>query len=157
MAAIVLGYKIAETTLTGTSYFAVFWAGMFLLVLPLAGLVARRATSRNMRTALLILYGFVSYAPKLLRDPTSPLYYDELAHWRATSEVLKTGKLFRANPLVPIIARYPGLHAATAALVHATGLTIWQAATLLLVLFHVTLILGVASLAQCLGLDNRTA
>ena len=47
--------------------------GTFLIELPLAGLVARRATSRTMRTALLTLYGLVSYAPKLLRDPTSRL------------------------------------------------------------------------------------
>ena len=74
-----------------------------------------------------------------------------------TYEILSTGKLFQPNPLIPIIARYPGLHAATAALVHATGLTIWQAATLLLILFHVTLVLGIAALAQALGFNNRTA
>ena len=157
MAAVVRAYHIAQTTLSNTSEFAWFWVGMFLLELPLAGLIARRATPRTMRTALLILYGLVSYAPKLLRNPTSPLYHDEFAHWRETYEILSTGKLFQPNPIIPIIARYPGLHAATAALVHATGLTIWQAATLLLILFHVTLVLGIAALAQALGFDNRTA
>jgi len=157
IAAVMRGYLIGQTTRTSTSEFAWFWAGMFLLVLPLAGLVGRRGTLRNTRTALVTLYGFVSYAPKLLRDPASPLYHDEFAHWRATYNVLSTGKLFRPDPIVPIIARYPGLHAATAALVHATGLTIWQAATLLLILLHVTLVLGVGALAEALGLDNRTA
>jgi hypothetical protein len=157
MAAIVRGYNIAEATLTSTSEFVWFWLGMFLLELPVAGLIARRATPRAMRAALLAFYGLVSYAPKLLRNPTSPMFHDEFAHWRATYEILSTGKLFQPNPTIPIIARYPGLHAATASLVHATGLSIWQAATVLLILFHVTLILGVAALAQALGFNNRTA
>jgi hypothetical protein len=157
MGALVRAYDIAQATLSSTSEFVWFWAGMFLLGLPLAGLIARRATPRTMRTALLILYGLVSYAPKLLRNPASPAYHDEYAHWRATYEILTTGKLFQPNPLITIIARYPGLHAATAALVHATGLTIWQAATLLLILFHVALVLGIAALARSLGFDNRTA
>jgi hypothetical protein len=157
MAALVRSYLIAQTTLSNTSEFVWFWVGMFLLELPIAGLVARRATPRSMRTALLTLYGLVSYAPKLLRNPTSPVYHDEFAHWRATYDILSTGKLFQPDPIIPIISRYPGLHAATAALVHATGLTIWQTAELLLILFHVTLVLGIATLAQSLGLTNRTA
>ena len=157
MAGLVRAYQIAETTLTSTSEFAWFWAGMFLLELPLVIVISLRSTSRTLRTALLTLYGFVSYAPKLLRNPGSPLYHDEYAHWLATYDILSTGKLFEPNPMVPIVARYPGLHAATAALVHATGLTIWQAATLLLILFHVTLVLGLAALAQSLGLGNRVA
>ena len=157
MGALVWAYSIAQTTTSNTSEFAWFWLGMLLLELPLAGLIMRRAASQKMRTALLTFYGIVSYAPKLLRNPTSPLYHDEFAHWRATYEILATGKLFQPNPIIPIIARYPGLHAATAALVHATGLTIWQAATLLLLLFHVTLVIGIAALAQAIGFNNRTA
>jgi hypothetical protein len=157
LAAIVLAYQIAQTRLTSTSEFAWFWVGMFLLELPIAALCARRATAPATRTASLILYGLVSYVPKLLRNPTSPIYHDEFAHWRESHDILTTGRLFQPNPIISIISRYPGLHSATAALVHATGLTIWQAATLLLILFHVTLVLGVAALAEALGLGNRTA
>jgi hypothetical protein len=157
MAAIVRSYSIAQTTLSNASEFAWFWAGMLMLELPIAGLIARRATPRIMRTALLILYGLVTYAPKLLRNPTSPDYHDEFAHWRATYEILSTGKLFQPSPIISIIARYPGLHAVTAALVHATGLGIWQAATLLLIFLHVMLVLGIAALAEALGFNNRTA
>ena len=157
MAAVVRAYLIAQTTLSNTSEFAWFWVGMLLLELPIAVLIARRATPGTMRGALLTFYGIVSYAPKLLRNPASPIFHDEFAHWLETYKILSTGKLFQPNSIIPIIARYPGLHATTAALVHATGLTIWQAATLLLILFHVTLVLGVAALAQALGFDNRTA
>jgi len=157
VAAVVRAYQIAQSTVSSTSAFAWFWTGMLLVELPLTGLIARRATSRNMRIALITFYGFVSYAPKLLRNPASPIYHDEYAHWLATYEILTTGKLFQPNTLIPIISRYPGLHAATAALVHATGLTIWSAATLLLILFHATLVLGIAALAQALGFNNRMA
>jgi hypothetical protein len=157
MAAVVRSYLIAQITLSNTSEFVLFWVGMFLLELPLVVLIARRATPQAMRTALLILYGLVSFAPKLLRNPSSPIFHDEFGHWLETHEILTTGKLFQPNSIIPIIAQYPGLHAATAAVVHATGLTIWQAATLLLMLFHVTLVLGIAALAQALGFNNRTA
>ncbi len=157
MAAVVRAYNIAQTTLSNTSEFTFFWAGIFLLQLPIAGLIARRATPRTLRAALLTLYGLVSYAPKLLRNPTSPIYHDEFAHWRETYEILSTGKLFQPNPIISILARFPGLHATTATFVHTTGLTIWQAATLVLIICHVALVLGIAALAQSLGLSNRTA
>lgn len=157
MAAMVRAYNIALTTQSSTPEFVWFWVGMFLLGFPIVGMIARRATSRPMRTALLALYGLISYAPKLLRNPASPIYHDEFAHWRATYEILSTGKLFQPNPIISVIARYPGLHATTASLVHATGLTIWQAAILLLILFRITLVLGIATLAQSLGLSARTA
>jgi len=157
VAAIVRGYQIAATTLTSTAEFAWFWIGMFLVELPLAVLIGRKATPGAMRIALITLYGIVSFAPKLLRSPLSPVYHDEFAHWRATDEILTTGKLFRPNPIIPIIGRYPGLHSATAALVNATGLSIWQAAMALLLLFHVTLVLGIVALAESLGLNSRTA
>jgi hypothetical protein len=157
MAGVVAGYHIGQTTRSSTAEYVWFWAGMCLMVLPLVALAARRSTPRAARTALLAVYSLVSYAPKLLRNPEGPLYHDELAHWRETHDVLATGLLFRPNPIITIIARYPGLHAATAALVDITGLTIWQVAILLLLLCHVALVFGIAALAQAAGLSTRAA
>lgn len=157
MAAVAIGYAIAQYHLTSQSEFIWFWVGMFLLTLPLVVLMARRATTPTLRIALLTIYAIVTYAPKLLRDPFSPLYFDEFGHWRATYEILQTGKLFNPNPIVPIAQYYPGMHAATAAIVNATGLDIWQAATVLLLLCHTFLTLGIAALAEGLGVSSRTA
>jgi hypothetical protein len=157
LAAVVAGYHSGESSVSNTSEFAWFWTGMLLLTLPVAVLVGRYATPARVRTASLLLYGLVSYAPKLLRNPAAPLYHDEFAHWLETYDVLKTGRLFNPNPIISIIARYPGLHAATAEIVRATGLNIWQSATLLLLLFHVALVLGIAELAKALDFRNRTA
>ena len=157
LAALAHAYQLAATTVSSEPEFTWFWAGMALMVLPLAGLAGRRAASPAMRTGLLILYGIVSFAPKLLRDPASPIFHDEFAHWRQTESILRTGELFRQNPIVPIAARYPGLHATTASLVSMTGLSIWQAATLLMLCLHVVLVLGVAGLAGAVGLGSRAA
>jgi hypothetical protein len=157
VAAVVQAYQIAETTVSNVSEFAWFWIGILLIELPLAGLIVRRATAKNVRIALLTLYGLVSYLPKLLRNPGSPVYHDEFAHWVETYKIVSTGKLFQPNAIISIISQYPGLHAATAALVNFTGLTIWQSGLLLLIVFHAALVLGIYFLAQAMGFSNRTA
>lgn len=157
VAAVVQAYQIAATTVSNVSEFAWFWIGMLLIELPLTGMIVRRATARNVRIALLTFYGLVSYLPKLLRNPASPVYHDEFAHWLETYKIVTTGKLFQPNAIIAIISQFPGLHAATAALVSFTGLTIWQAGVLLLIVFHVTLVLGISALAQAMGFSNRTA
>src|SRR5260370_12684354 len=51
LAAIVLAYQIAQTTLTSTSEFAWFCLGIFLLAFPIPLLCARRATAPPTRAA----------------------------------------------------------------------------------------------------------
>ena len=157
MAAIVKSYLVAQTTVSDEAEFIWFWAGMNLMELPLIAMIARRRTGAAARSALLLIIGFTSYAPKLLRDPSAPLYHDEYAHWRATYDIIASGRLFQPAQIVPVIARYPGLHAATAVIVDVTGLSIWQAATVLVLLCHVALLAGIVTLARAMGLDSRAA
>jgi hypothetical protein len=157
MIALTHSYTIAQYHLAATSEFVWFWAGMFLLTLPVVILLALKSIPASVRTMLLAMYGILTYAPKLLRNPSAPLFYDEYAHWRNTYEILKTGKLFTPNPLVGISAQYPGLHAATAALVNFTGLSIWHAAIVLLLICHVFLVLGIAALAEAVGVTRWPA
>jgi hypothetical protein len=157
MAAIVKSYLVAQATVTGEAEFVWFWLGMIAVELPVIAVLARRATSAAARSALLIVVGFTSYAPKLLRDPGAPIYHDEYAHWRDTYDIIASGRLFQPAQIIPIIARFPGLHAATAVIVEITGLSIWQAATVLLLVCHIALLLGVAVLARAVGLDSRAA
>ena len=157
MAAIVQSYLIAQTTVSDEAEFIWFWVGMNLMELPLIAVIARRRTGAAVRSALLLIIGFTSYAPKLLRDPGAPLYHDEYAHWRATYDIIASGRLFEPAQIVPIIARYPGLHAATAAIADISGLSTWQAGTILVLLCHVTLLVGIVALARAIGLDSRAA
>jgi hypothetical protein len=157
MAAVVKSYLIAQTTVSDEAEFIWFWVGMSFMELPLIAVIARRRTGAAVRSALLVIIGFTSYAPKLLRDPSAPLYHDEYAHWRATYDIIASGRLFQPAQIVPVIARYPGLHAATAVLVDVTGLSIWQAATVLVLLCHVALLAGIVTLGRAVGLDSRAA
>ena len=157
MAAVVKSYLIAQTTLSNEAEFIWFWSGMCAIEIPLIAVIARRRTDAAVRFALLLVIAFASYAPKLLRDPGAPIYHDEYAHWRATHDIIASGQLFEPAQIVPIIAGYPGLHAATAVIVDVTGLSIWQAATVLVLLCHVALLAGVVALARAIGLDSRAA
>jgi hypothetical protein len=157
LTAIAAAYLIAQTTAGDEAEFIWFWLGMIAVELPVIAVVARRGGSAAGRSAVLVVFGFVSYAPKLLRDPSGPAYHDEFAHWRDTYDIVASGRLFQNAQIIPIIARYPGLHAVTAVLVDVTGLDIWQAATVLLLLCHVALLLGIAVLARAAGLGSRAA
>jgi hypothetical protein len=128
-----------------------------MIELPIIGLIAHSGISGGARSAVLTLFGVVTFLPKLLRNPSGPDYHDEYAHWRATYDILSSGKLFEPTPIIPIIEGYPGLHAATAAMVNLSGLDIWQSGTLLLVLCHLAEVLGIAALARSVGLSSRAA
>jgi hypothetical protein len=157
MTAMVKSYLVAEATVSNEAEFIWFWAGLITVEIPLIAVIARRRTSPAARSALLLVIAFASYGPKLLRDPGLPVYHDEYAHWRATYDIIATGQLFEHAQIVPVIGWYPGLHAATAVIVELTGLSIWQAATILLLLCHVALLAGIVALARAIGLDSRIA
>jgi hypothetical protein len=157
MAAIVKSYVIAQATVSNEAEFIWFWAGMNLMELPLIAVIARRGTGAAVRSALLLIIGITTYAPKLLRDPSAPIFHDEYAHWRAAYDIVASGRLFQPAQIIPVIARYPGLHAATAAIVDVTGLSVWQAGMVLVLLCHVALLVGIMTLARAVGLDSRAA
>jgi hypothetical protein len=156
-AAVVKSYLIAQTTLSNEAEFIWFWAGMIIIEVPLIAVIARRRTSAPARSALLLIIAFASYAPKLLRDPGAPAYHDEYAHWRATYDIIAGHQVFEHAQIVPIIGDYPGLHVATAVIADVTGLSIWQAGTILVLLCHVALLAGIVTLARAIGLDSRAA
>jgi hypothetical protein len=65
-----------------------------------------------------------------------PITYDEMAHYRQLANVVRTGRLFQPNTLVPMSQHFPGLEAATAALHTISGLDLWQSALLIIFLAH---------------------
>ncbi|MFD0520849.1 hypothetical protein [Paractinoplanes durhamensis] len=137
--------------------FELFWLGMLIFTLPVAYWAGRRATGARLRLAVLIAYASFSFLPKLLRNPTGPLYHDEFAHWRQSRQILLDGRLFEANPIVRVVGDFPGLHATVASVSSLTGLSIWHAALAVLISAHVLMVLGVAVLAQEIWRDARTA
>ncbi|MDI6101345.1 hypothetical protein QLQ12_22265 [Actinoplanes sp. NEAU-A12] len=153
--ALVTAYRRAEWGQEGA--FSWFWAGMLVFTLPAAWWAVRRGTGARLRLAVLIGYACFTYLPKLLRNPTGPLYHDEYAHWGQSRDILLDGVLFQQNSIIRVIGDYPGLHACVASLATLTGLTVWHAALFVLILAHVLLALGVAVLAGQLWPDPRIA
>ena len=145
------------TVRSNESEFTWFWFGMLMIEMPIIGLIAHSRISGGARSAILILFGVVTFLPKLIRNPAGPDYHDEYAHWRAIYNILSSGKLFEPAAIIPIISDYPGLHAATAAMVNFSGLNIWQSGTILLILCHLAQVLGIAALGRSVGLDSRAA
>ncbi|MEU4242138.1 hypothetical protein [Actinoplanes sp. NPDC026619] len=137
--------------------FELFWLGMLVFTLPAAFWAGRRATGSRLRLAVLIAYASFSYLPKLLRNPTGPLYHDEFAHWRQSRQILLEGRLFEANPIVRVVGDFPGLHSTVSAVSALTGFSVWHAALAVLIGAHLLMVLGVAVLAQEIWKDGRTA
>ena len=137
--------------------FTYFWLGLLVFTLPAAHWASRRATGPALRLGVLLGYACFTYLPKLLRNPTGPLYHDEFAHWRQSREILLDGRLFEANPIVRVIGDFPGLHATVASVAALTGVSVWRGALLVLVAAHVLVVLGVAVLAGDVWHEPRVA
>jgi hypothetical protein len=90
------------------------------------------STSDVQRACTLVLIGLALYAAKWLASPTALILPDEFSHLRAVADMLRTGHPFAENPLLPVAAGYPGLAAATAALMHLSGGDAFPAAVVLI-------------------------
>ncbi|MGO9876349.1 MAG: DUF6541 family protein [Acidimicrobiia bacterium] len=154
---LVWSFSLADTSTGGQAYFLVFWLGFFAFALPASLAACARTSSTQTRLTLLALLGMWSYIPKILRDPSMPLFSDEIAHWRQADELVQHGRLFQPNPLIPIIQYFPGLHAMTATIVEITGLSTWRVGQLLVLVTHGCALLAVYVLARALTGSDRTA
>lgn len=140
--------SIAATHDADSTHYAVFWVGVLIVAVPTFVVAASRRTSPGTRLAWLLGYAAFTFVPKLLRNPSLPLYYDEVAHWRQTTDLTASGKLYQPNALISIIADFPGLHIVTATVGAATGLSTWRSAEIVLFVAHVAALLGAVALGE---------
>lgn len=101
-----------------------FWLGLALIVLPAAVRLAQ-SPSRGERIALVVLVGGLLQVVTVLHDPYGFTYADEWVHEYNVQQILRTGSLFHANPIIPVTARYPGLESVTAALASLSHLSVF--------------------------------
>lgn len=119
-----------------------FWAGLAAIYAPIAFRLLSVSASRAERVALVALLGVSLFAVRILASPTAFVRFDELGTWRATNDVLQTGHLFSANPLVVSTAGFPGIEAVTAAVAQLTGLSIFHAGLVVLGVARTTLVVA---------------
>ena len=144
----VAAYSWARTHATGYRQFDLFWIAECLFMVPAFVRLLGPATSRAERLTLLVLMGLFDYLPKFLRDPTAPVFHDELVHWHQAQVIFATGKAFEPTPLIPVIQYFPGLHVLTAEVQHMTGLSTFQVGSVLLAVLHALSLIGVSLIGE---------
>ncbi len=117
-----------------------FWCGVALLVIPTSLRIAWPTVAHGERLFLVVLLAETLFYYKVIYSPTSFVYYDEFLHWVATDDLLTARRLFLSNPLLPIGPSYPALEIITTAIVDVTGLPLFAAGTLLLVVLKGTFV-----------------
>jgi hypothetical protein len=117
-----------------------FWAGLVAIYAPISFRLLSASASRAERIALVGLLGVSLFAVRVLAAPTGFVRFDELGTWRATNEVLQTGHLLSANPLIVSTAGFPGLEAMTASVAQLAGLSIFHAGEVVLGLARFTFV-----------------
>jgi len=150
-------YVLAQDGGAPSRYYPLFWLGALLLMGPFTAAALWARLSDTQRGLALLGLGAASFVPKFLRNPYGPLYHDELAHFRAVEDLLKTGNLYAKNPVISIIGDYPGLHIATGTLQDLSGLTFWQSASILLLAAHCATLIAIYVAGRALLGNGRIA
>jgi len=109
-----------------------FWLGLLVIFTPLALRLLAVRVSRRERIGLTLVLGIALYLVKIVRYPTMFALHDEFLHWRTADDIVRTGDLFAANPLLPVSALYPGLETITAGLANLSGMSLFLAGVIVL-------------------------
>ncbi len=155
VAAVAVADAMSRTGHRGGS--VVFWIAVVLIVVPATLRMASLRPQGSERLAIVILVGLALYAVKLLRDPFTFTYADELVHFHNLQAILSTGRLFGSNPILPITPRYPGLETVAAALARAGGISPFAAAVVLIASARTMLVVALYVLYERVSGSPRVA
>ncbi len=135
-----------------------YWLGQLLILTPVAArLLSRRTLTARETVTLVVTLTVAEYLVKICYSPAAFTYADELMHWRSTTDVLQTGKLFTTNNLLPISPYYPGLEEVTSALVSVTGLSIFTCGLIVAGTAHLLFVCVLFVLFQHVSGSQRVA
>lgn len=118
-------------------------AGLVLVFAPAAVRIVAPATPAVERVVVAVGLGMLLQFSRLVLNPTSFVFHDELIHAETLRQIEQTGHLFTNNPLLPVSAYYPGLELVTDALQHLTGLPAFPAAAVTLLLARLLMVLAI--------------
>jgi hypothetical protein len=128
--------------------FALYWAGYLGGMLPLVALACATRIDGVTRSSALAGIGLFGMVPTVLRGPSGPLSSDEFAHLRQAIETSLHGDVGHVSHLLPITQEFPGLHQAVSAFARLTGLSLWHAGMIVIVLAHILTVLAVYQLVR---------
>jgi hypothetical protein len=153
----IVAYADYRARLDAPGAIELFWVGLLVMFLPVFARLMARGVSRQETMTLLAMLVVAFYVVKVLLSPTMFTVPDESAHWRTANDILKSGHLFLPNPLLPITARYPGLEMITVLVVDVTGLSIFDAGLIVVVVARLVLVLSLFLFFEVVGRSTRVA
>jgi hypothetical protein len=133
------------------------WAGLVLLVAPVALRLAAPAAARGERIGLVVLLGLSLYLVKYLNSSAGFTFADEFVHLYNTEAVLQTGRLFSPNAVLPVTAYYPGLASVAAALAGLTGWPLFQVGLVIIGAARLIMMLALFLLYEQVSGSSRAA
>jgi hypothetical protein len=134
---------------------ALYWLGQVLILVPIAGrLISRRQMSNGSTITLIVILTVAEYLLKVNYTPLGFGFNDEFLHWRGTTNMLQSGKLFELNYGLPIGTHYPGIEEVTSALISATGLSVFEAGLVVAGIAHL-LFICFLYLAFCVAIRSH--
>jgi len=116
-----------QASVEGFHFNALFWLGTLTIFVPHAARLTIRDVRMPETIALVVSLTLGLYLVKVLLDPTQFVLHDEFLHWRTADDILRTGRLFGDNPLLPTSSRFPALEAVTTAIADIAGISIFHA------------------------------
>ena len=152
---VALGFDGARAGRLGAE--TLFWLGLLLVVAPAGARLAGIEASRQEQIGLVALVGVALYLAKVWHSPAYFTFYDELQHWRTTDDVLRSGRLFTENPVLPVSPSFPGLENATSALASLSGVSIFGAGIIVVGVARLVLALALFALYETVGGSSRLA
>ena len=127
---VALAYEGGRLSIPSASI--LFWIGLLLIVLPVVIRLFSSKPTRRERIALLIVLSLSLYLVTYLEYPLYFTGFDDFSHLRTAQDIIASGHLFQANPLLPISPYYPGMEIFTTALSSLTGISLFASGTLLI-------------------------
>jgi O-antigen/teichoic acid export membrane protein len=140
---------------TGVGAQLVWYAGLVLLFLPAALRILARSTPHLERIVAVVSLALMLQISRLVLNPTRFVFHDEFIHADTLRQIETSGHLFSFNPLLPVSAYYPGLEIVTDAVRTLTGLPVYAAAVLTLLVARLVMVLAIIGLIAAIGGSRR--
>jgi hypothetical protein len=134
-----------------------FWIGLVLICAPVTLRLSSSDAGLMERVGLVIVMGVMLSLIHIVRSPQEFTGYDELLHLRSLNNILSTGRLFEANPLLPVSPLFPGLEAVTSGVVQVGGADTFSAAFLVLTTVRIVFSVGLFALYREAASSERVA
>lgn len=156
LACVSISNILARSESANAAYY--YYIGLVLIVLPVSVRFISSNVTQSEAIGMLLVFGTMTYLASYLRSPIVFKGFDDSLHWRTASDILYSHHLFTPNTMLPVSPLYPGLESVTTALVNLSGLSIFDAASVILLVSRLIMVLALFLLYRELsGGSVRTA